>query len=65
MHFILVPRIIFATGFPFIPQILAQMNCSLYHSYWASLEAQQAKNPPAMQDTPVQFLDRKDPLEKG
>ena len=48
MHFILVSRVIFATK-----QILAQMNCSLYHSYWASLEAQQVKNPPAMQDTPV------------
>ena len=23
------------------------------------------KNPPAMQETPVQFLGRKDPLEKG
>ena len=31
----------------------------------ASLVAQQVKNPPAMQETPVQFLDREDPLEKG
>ena len=31
---------------------------------WASLVAQLAKNPPAMQETPVQFLDREDPLEK-
>ena len=23
------------------------------------------QNPPAMQETPVQFLDREDPLEKG
>jgi len=23
------------------------------------------KNPPAMQETPVQFLGREDPLEKG
>ena len=23
------------------------------------------KNPPAMQETPVQFLDQEDPLEKG
>ena len=28
-----VSRVIFATGFPFIPQILAQMTCPLYHSY--------------------------------
>ena len=29
-----------------------------------SLVAQLVKNPPAMQDIPVQFLSRKDPLEK-
>ena len=31
----------------------------------ASLVAQLVKNPPAMQETPVQFLGREDPLEKG
>ena len=31
----------------------------------ASLVAQLVKNPPAMQETPVQFLGGKDPLEKG
>ena len=31
----------------------------------ASLIAQLVKNPPAMQETPVRFLDWKDPLEKG
>ena len=30
-----------------------------------SLVAELAKNPPAMQDTPVWFLSQKDPLEKG
>ena len=30
-----------------------------------SLIAQLIKNPPAMQETPVQFLGRDDPLEKG
>ena len=30
-----------------------------------SLEAQLVKNPPAMQETPVWFLDLEDPLEKG
>ena len=36
------------------------------HTYiWASLIAQLVKNPPAMQDTPVQFLGQEDPLEKG
>ena len=32
---------------------------------WASLVAQLVKNPPAMQKTPVRFLGREDPLEKG
>ena len=32
---------------------------------WASLIAQLVKNLPAMQETPVQFLDQEDPLEKG
>ena len=32
---------------------------------WASLIAQLVKNPPAMQETPVQFLGREDPLKKG
>ena len=33
--------------------------------FWASLIAQLVKNPPAMQETPVQFLGREDLLEKG
>jgi len=32
---------------------------------WASLVAQLVKNPPAMQETPVQFLGLEDLLEKG
>ena len=32
---------------------------------WASLVAQPVKDPPAMQETWVQFLGWKDPLEKG
>ena len=31
---------------------------------WASLLARLVKNPPAMRETPVQFLGREDPLEK-
>ena len=31
----------------------------------ASLVAQLVKNPPAVQETPVQFLGWEDPLEKG
>ena len=34
-------------------------------SHRASLIAQLVKNPPAMQETPVIFLDWEDPLEKG
>ena len=30
-----------------------------------SLVAQLVKNPPAMQETPVQFLGQEDPLEEG
>jgi len=33
--------------------------------YWASLIIQLVKNPPAMQETLVQFLSREDLLEKG
>jgi len=32
---------------------------------WYSLIAQLVKNPPAMQETLVQFLGQEDPLEKG
>ena len=38
------------------------------HTYihtWASLVAQLVKNPPAIQETLVQFLGQEDPLEKG
>ena len=31
---------------------------------WAFLVAQLVKNPPAMQETPLQLLGQKDPLEK-
>ena len=32
---------------------------------WASLVAQLAKNPPAMQEAQVRFLGQEDPSEKG
>ena len=32
---------------------------------WASLVAQLVKNPPAIQETMLQFLGWEDPLEKG
>ena len=32
---------------------------------WASVVTQLVKNPPAMQETPVPFLDQEDQLEKG
>ena len=37
---------------------------SVQPTTWASLVAQSVKNLPAMQETQVQFLGRKDPLEK-
>ena len=36
-----------------------------YGNSWASLVAQLVKDPPAMWETPVQFLGQEDPLEKG
>ena len=38
--------------------------CSYLPSFWASFVAQVIKNPPAMQETWVQFLGQDDPLEK-
>ena len=40
-------------------------NKSVFLKVWASLVAQLVKNPPAMQETWVQFLGWEDPLEKG
>ena len=40
------------------------IGCPLQYS-WASLVAQLIKNPPAMQEIPVQLLGQEDPLEKG
>ena len=37
----------------------------MLYTKWASLAAQLVKNPPAMQETPVQFLGWKDPPEEG
>ena len=39
--------------------------CTTYNHVKASLLAQMVKSLPAMQETPVQFLGREDPLEKG
>ena len=36
-----------------------------FQLYWASLLPQLVENPPAMQETLVQFLGREDLLEKG
>ena len=53
-----------------IPQTIVQevakswTQLSDFH-FHASLIAQLGKNPPAMQETPVQFLGREDLLEKG
>ena len=43
---------------------VATMPC-FSSSLWAFLIAQLVKNLPAMPETPVQFLGREDPLEKG
>ena len=37
----------------------------IYFIHCSSLIAQLVKDPPAVQETPVRFLGREDPLEKG
>ena len=44
---------------------LLEKGQATHSSIWASLVANLVKNPPAMQETPVQFLSWEDPLEKG
>ena len=44
--------------------ILLHIIVTVYASLRATLIAQLVKNPPAMQETPVQFLGWEDPLEK-
>ena len=41
------------------------VNTNPFVSIWASLIAQLVKNLPAMQETPVSFLGRDNPLENG
>ena len=38
---------------------------NIYIQFWAFLAGQLVKNPPAMQETLVQFLGCEDPPEKG
>ena len=46
--------------------MVATLSFFIYlHFNQAFLIAQLVKNPPAMQETPVQFLGQEDPLEKG
>ena len=45
---------------PWLFQIIAETR-----RVWSALVAQLVKNPPAMQETLVQFLGQENPLEKG
>ena len=45
--------------------LVRTVNCNMIYSVMASLISQLVNNPPAMQETPVQFLAQEDPLEKG
>ena len=47
------------------PQTNYYSNCNSYDLKDSPLVAQLVKNPPAIQETPVQFLGLEDPLEKG
>ena len=48
---------------PCVKILYLYLPCSIF--VLGFLGAQLVKNPPAMQETPVQFLDQEDPLEKG
>ena len=50
---------------PLLLLLLWPQHLCIGKSQWASLVTQQVKNLPAVQETPVQFLDQEDPLEKG
>ena len=45
--------------------LVRTVNCNMIYSVMASLISQLVNNPPAMQETPVQFLAQEDQLEKG
>ena len=48
-----------------LAELLSRHFTSIHFSNpWASLVAQMVKNPPAIQETWVQFLGQEDPLEK-
>ena len=57
----LVSLISFLTNFT--PTLYSVMY--IYNTSWASLVAQLVNNPPAMQETLVQFLGQEDALQKG
>ena len=53
-----------------LPELYSRFPVAIHFTHdsvymWASLVAQLVNNPPAMQETLVQFPDREDPLEKG
>ena len=50
---------------PFSNRTSQKIDTLSLYSACKSLIAQLVKNPPAMQESPVQFLGWKDPLEKG
>ena len=47
------------------PIILVSFSEKYYTKIWASLVAQMVKNPPAKQETQIQFVGWEDPLEEG
>ena len=49
----------------FVSKVMSFLFNMLSRFVWASLIAQLVKNPPAMQETSVPFLDWENPLEEG
>ena len=58
-------RVTPATHWHFHDQHHFCLMCRASYHIYTSLMAQLVKNPPAIQETPVRFLGREDPLEKG
>ena len=54
--------IAFSGDFPYFLLFKSEFGNKVHR---ASLVAQLVRNPPAVQETPVQFLGQEDPLEKG
>ena len=63
IYHVIYVKYIFSDTFSFVISLIVQK--FYIGNSWAFLIAQLVKNPPTMQETPVRFLNWKDPLEMG